>query len=101
VVFCLFFREEDVTKTVYPLPRHSCHGAKPEGEREKGNVSETRTKLDTVCNAVREELVRCGRDRYTLSIITTYIKMTRPQIDNALRIIQKLKGKGSFILQPL
>ena len=80
---------------MYPLPANSHHAISQTNEG--GSIADTGTKLDKVCNAVREELVKCGEDRYFLSIITTHVKMTHPQVETVLRMIQKLKGKGSAL----
>lgn len=92
----LFFSEDDVTKTMYGgSPGNSSQGTSQVSGGRDGvdGDTRTRTKLDTVCDAVREELVKCGEERYFLSIITTHIKKTRPEVEMVLRMIQKLKGK--------
>ena len=51
-------------------------------------------KVDLVCTSVREVLAEKGENHYLLSIITSYIKMSRPDLESVLSMIQKLKGQG-------
>ena len=62
--------------------------AVPTDERLKGS----RSKVDLVCESVREALVAMDENKYLLSIITSHVKMTSPQLETILRKIQKLKG---------
>ena len=57
-------------------------------ERLKGSQS----KVDLVCESVREALMAVGENKYLLSIITSYVRMSSPQLETVLSIIQKLKG---------
>ncbi len=96
IIFCR--SEEDVTKTMYGLPITSSHGNSRASEGGGANSNaKAQTKLDTVCDAVREELVKCGQERYFLSIITAHIKKTRPELEMVLQMIQKLKGNFFFL----
>ena len=86
-------REEDVCVTMYPSVTSSTNGHHdpPPTRGEEGG--QDKSKLDCVCDAVREELQRCGENFYLLSIITTYIKMTQPRVETVLCMIQALKGQ--------
>lgn len=49
-------------------------------------------KVDLVCTAVRDTLTKMGENFYFLSIITSYVKMSQPDLQTVLSMIQKLKG---------
>ena len=50
-------------------------------------------KVDHVCVAVRKALNKLGANKYLLSIITTHVKMTNPELEIVLEMIKQLKGK--------
>lgn len=52
------------------------------------------SKVDLVCTVVRNVLAKMGENRYLLSIITSYVRMSQPDLETVLSMIQKLKGKG-------
>ena len=52
-------------------------------------------KVDLVCSAVRDALTKMGENFYFLSIITSYVKMSQPDLETVLSMIQKLKGERS------
>ena len=52
-------------------------------------------KVDRVCEAMRDVLVEMGEKAYLLSIITTHVKMTKPEVETVLNMIQKLKGQSA------
>ncbi len=52
-------------------------------------------KVDTVCIAVRKELVKMGENTYLLSIITTYVKLTKPELEIVLSMIERVKGQNA------
>lgn len=81
-------REEDVSKALYPVSIGAPAG------RSVVALGETpkESKVDLVCKAVREVLVKMGENRYLLSIITSYVKMSRPDLETVLSMILKLKG---------
>ena len=51
-----------------------------------------RNKVDRICVALRGALSELGPSKYLLSIITTYVKMTEPQLETVLGMIKQLKG---------
>lgn len=57
------------------------------GEGGQGN------KVDRVCVSLREAMNEVGPNKYLLSIITTYVKMTEPRLETVLGIIKQLKGR--------
>lgn len=88
-------REEDVSETMYPDSFHS-PSAHDEVLGTRSLSPKGTGKVDLVCTAVREVLVGKGENHYLLSIITSYIKMSRPDLESVLTMIQKLKGQGSI-----
>ena len=54
-------------------------------------------KVDRVCVAVRRALTKLGANKYLLSIITTHVKMTHPELETVLGMIKQLKGKKSRV----
>lgn len=79
---------EDVCKTLYPG-----------GTREEGVWQEVEPgcKVDRVCEAVRRGLMEAGEDTYMLSIITSYVRMSQPQLETVLSVIHRLKGWSSCV----
>ena len=76
---------------MYPQASGSAEGgglAEEAGQEAEQNGS----KVNRVCEALRKVLVEMGENKYLLPIITTYIKMTDPQLETVLSIIQKIKG---------
>ena len=57
-------------------------------------------KVDRVCVALRKALNCVGANKYLLSIITTYVKMSNPELETVLKMVKQLKGKinGMIIL---
>lgn len=81
-LFIANLSEVDVTNTMYSF-----------------NYSEQRTKksypqsnkIDAVCTAVREAMMKVNQEKFLLPILTSYVKMTKSQMDVALRRVQELK----------
>ncbi|XP_046853969.1 putative elongator complex protein 1 [Xenia sp. Carnegie-2017] len=48
-------------------------------------------KVDTICDMMRETLKDIDSNKYILSILTSYVKNTSPQLESALKIIKDLK----------
>lgn len=82
----LFFtelREEDVTKTMYPPPitksvQVSTH---PDGK-----------KLDLICDAMRAAMEAINPRKFCLSILTSHVKKTTPELEIVLQKVQELQG---------
>lgn len=49
------------------------------------------TKIDQICDAMRNTLESIDKNKYLLSILTTYAKKSVPQLDSALKEIKKLQ----------
>ena len=92
----LFLRNEDVTTTMYSghQPSTDDGAAVTTDEDSVSNTSTDgeRNKVDLVCVALRRTLSELGPNKYLLSIITTYVKMTEPQLESVLEMIKQLKG---------
>jgi len=84
-LFLTDLKEEDVTVTMYAdyysEPRQTSDVATPEG-----------SKVNRVCDAIRNALEAAGHNRYLLSILTTYVKKTDPELEKVLTIIKDLKA---------
>lgn len=89
-VFLTELSNDDVTKTLYPRTLLAGHPDKELGEKD-ASVAPVEYKMDRVCRAVREVLVGLGENHYFLSIITSYVKMSRPDLETVLTMIMKLK----------
>ena len=80
-------REEDTSKTLYLKPTDHPDAA-------EGTPGSKETKVDTVCAALRKALMRMGENHYCLSIITSYVKMSQPDLESVLSMIMRLKGQN-------
>ncbi|XP_069867301.1 elongator complex protein 1 isoform X1 [Dipodomys merriami] len=81
----LFFtelKEEDVTKTMYPPPVTSnLHLSRdPDGK-----------KLDLICDAMRAAMENINPHKYCLSILTSHVKKTTPELELVLQKVHKLQ----------
>ena len=77
-------------------------GEGAEGEEGEGGdrcdaEGQGNNKVDRVCVAVRKALNKLGANKYLLSIITTYVKMTDPELETVLGMIKTLKGKKACV----
>ncbi|ELW64582.1 Elongator complex protein 1 [Tupaia chinensis] len=87
----LFFtelKEEDVTKTMYPPPvTNSVQPSRdPEGK-----------KLDLVCDAMRAAMENINPHRYFLSILTSHVKKTTPELEIVLQKVHELQGTAPSV----
>ncbi|XP_055973206.1 elongator complex protein 1 [Sorex fumeus] len=86
----LFFtelKEEDVTKTMYP----------PLVARELDKLSEDLegNKVDLICDAMRAAMENINPHKYCLSILTSHVKKTTPELEVVLQKVHKLQGNGT------
>ena len=82
-----------MTTTMYPGLQQQQQHISDGGEGEGGDAESHCNKVDRVCVAVRRALTKLGANKYLLSIITTHVKMTHPELEMVLGIIKQLKGK--------
>ncbi|XP_004600345.2 elongator complex protein 1 [Sorex araneus] len=86
----LFFtelKEEDVTKTMYP----------PLVARELDKLSRDPegNKVDLICDAMRVAMENINPHKYCLSILTSHVKKTTPELEVVLQKVHKLQGSGT------
>ena len=86
---------------MYPNP--SREAGEAGDSREAGVAGDSReagvgTKVDRVCEAVRDALVSMGTNKYLLSIITTHVRETTPNLEVVLAVLKQLKGMALFVL---
>ncbi|XP_053422312.1 elongator complex protein 1 [Nycticebus coucang] len=82
----LFFtelKEEDVTKTMYPPTVASSVQLSRESDE---------SKLDLICNAMRAAMENINPHKYCLSILTSHIKKTTPELEIVLQKVHELQG---------
>ncbi|XP_017659129.1 elongator complex protein 1 isoform X2 [Nannospalax galili] len=82
-LFLTELKEEDVTKTMYPPPVTSCTqiSRDPDGK-----------KLDLICDAMRAALENISPHKYCLSILTSHVKKTIPELEIVLQKVHELQG---------
>ncbi|XP_029775496.1 elongator complex protein 1 [Suricata suricatta] len=79
-------REEDVTKTMYPPPVTSTAqpSKDPDGK-----------KVDLICDALRAAMENINPHKYCLSILTSHVKKTTPELEIVLQKVHELQGNAS------
>nr|XP_030714948.1 elongator complex protein 1 isoform X4 [Globicephala melas] len=85
----LFFtelKEEDVTKTMYPPPVNSTVqlSSDPDGK-----------KVDLICDAMRAAMENINPHKYCLSILTSHVKKTTPELEIVLQKVHELQGSAA------
>ncbi|KAJ8268913.1 hypothetical protein COCON_G00115200 [Conger conger] len=81
-LFLTELKEEDTTKTMYPCPLNN--GAQT-GPGSSGN------KVDIVCDALRSTMETEDPHKYCLSILTSHVKKTTPELEIALQKVHELR----------
>ncbi|KAF3821189.1 hypothetical protein GH733_011342, partial [Mirounga leonina] len=84
----LFFtelKEEDVTKTMYPPPVTSTSTVQPSKDPDG-------KKVDLVCDALRAAMESINPHKYCLSILTSHVKKTAPELEIVLQKVHELQG---------
>uniref|UniRef100_A0A8C8RGH4 Elongator complex protein 1 n=1 Tax=Pelusios castaneus TaxID=367368 RepID=A0A8C8RGH4_9SAUR len=85
----LFFtelKEEDFTKTMYPSPVSS--NIQPQ---QCPDVK----KVDLICDAMRAAMEKISPQKYCLSILTSHVKKTTPELEIALQKVHELRESVS------
>ncbi|ELR18862.1 elongator complex protein 1, putative [Acanthamoeba castellanii str. Neff] len=59
----------------------------------KGTKVRSSTKVNTICDAMREALKRVDAKKYLLSILTSYVKKVPPALEEALLMIRDLRNQ--------
>ncbi|XP_054440536.1 elongator complex protein 1 [Pteronotus mesoamericanus] len=84
----LFFtelKEEDVTKTMYPPP---VPGTTPVSGGPEGR------KVDLICDAMRAAMESINPHKYCLSILTSHVKKSTPELEIVLQKVHELQGNA-------
>ncbi|XP_067666360.1 elongator complex protein 1-like [Haliotis asinina] len=82
-LFLTDLQEEDVTVTMYT----AAYNRHPQPD------SQVTSKVDTVCDHVREALTHLDRDKYLLTILTSYVRRSKPDLEAALTLVKSLREK--------
>ncbi|XP_063312037.1 elongator complex protein 1 [Pelobates fuscus] len=81
-LFLTEIKEEDVTTTMYPTEAVS---VKPPSQ------SLHVKKVDVICDAMRAAMENINPQKYCLSILTSYVRKTRPELETALQKVHELR----------
>ncbi|KAF9415343.1 hypothetical protein BGZ94_000121 [Podila epigama] len=116
-LFLSFLRNEDVTETLYPLSGsgasqnknsalvkqqspvfvRSSHGGKTKyGVPVAPELAE---KVNTICDAVRNELDKLDQTVYINSILTTHVRKSPPDLEAALILLAQLKDQDQAMAE--
>ncbi|CAL8262436.1 unnamed protein product [Lota lota] len=82
-LFLTELREEDTTATMYPRPLNV----------PVPSPMTRAKKLDVVCDALRHTMESMDPDKYCLSILTSHVKKTVPELEIALQKVHDLRAK--------
>lgn len=80
-LFLTELKGEDTTKTMYPRPE--------DAPLQSCKVPEK--KVDTVCDALRNTMESMDPNKYCLSILTTHVRKTIPELEIALQKVHELR----------
>ncbi|KAM3939198.1 elongator complex protein 1 [Leptodactylus fuscus] len=83
-LFLTEIKEEDVTTTMYPT-----HSASPSFQHSGAK------KVDIICDVMREALSKLNPQKYCLSILTSYVRKTTPELETALQKVHELRESPS------
>ncbi|KAF9164239.1 hypothetical protein DFQ26_001667 [Actinomortierella ambigua] len=103
-LFLSFLRNEDVTKTLYPVTGTLTTSPPPAFANAKGVVTAAAAaadpeKVNTICEAVRKELETMDRKTYINTILTTHVRMTPPNLESALTLLAELRGQDAALAE--
>ncbi|KAF9363866.1 hypothetical protein BGX34_003149 [Mortierella sp. NVP85] len=115
-LFLSFLRNEDVTKTMYPLSG-SGSGSKQQQQQQqppsrnharsnggkggyRGPIApELADKVNRICDAVRKELEPLDKNTYINSVLTTYVRKSPPDLESALLRLVELRDKDQALAE--
>uniref|UniRef100_A0A8C9TA13 Elongator complex protein 1 n=1 Tax=Scleropages formosus TaxID=113540 RepID=A0A8C9TA13_SCLFO len=80
-LFLTELKEEDTTKTMYPCQSTTLGTPSAGGSQ---------SKVDTVCDALRVAMETSDPKRYCLSILTSHVKKSKPELEVALQKVHEL-----------
>ncbi|KAJ8015545.1 hypothetical protein DPEC_G00027240 [Dallia pectoralis] len=81
-LFLTELREEDTTTTMYPCPGNATGQPAPGASGKK---------VDIVCEALRSTMESIDQHKYCLSVLTTHVKKTVPELEVALQKVHELR----------
>nr|XP_046262675.1 elongator complex protein 1 [Scatophagus argus]XP_046262676.1 elongator complex protein 1 [Scatophagus argus] len=81
-LFLTELMEEDTTSSMYP---------RPEGSLVQTQLVSGQKKVDVVCDALRSSMETLGQNKFFLSILTTHVKKTVPELEIALQKVHELR----------
>ncbi|XP_044161324.1 elongator complex protein 1 isoform X1 [Bufo gargarizans] len=81
-LFLTEIKEEDVTTTMYPT-RAASSGPSSQKSGAK--------KVDIICDAMRTAMEKLNPQKYCLSILTSYVRKTTPELETALLKVHELR----------
>ncbi|XP_044274836.1 elongator complex protein 1 isoform X2 [Varanus komodoensis] len=84
-LFLTELKEEDFTKTMYP-PLNPANACEP-------HSSDTK-KVDLICDAMRTAMENINASKYCLSILTSYVKKSPPELETVLQRIRELREQA-------
>ncbi|CAD5114953.1 DgyrCDS3987 [Dimorphilus gyrociliatus] len=82
-LFLADLNEQNVTKTMYHFMYIS----------DRKNT-ESGCKVDLICDALRGKMTKIDFDKFLLSILTTFIKKSKREVEKALLLIKRLQDEG-------
>uniref|UniRef100_A0A3B3UYP6 Elongator complex protein 1 n=1 Tax=Poecilia latipinna TaxID=48699 RepID=A0A3B3UYP6_9TELE len=88
-LFLTELKEEDTTCTMYPRPESS----PPQSQAVSGQK-----KVDIVCDALRKALEAMDANKFCLSILTSHVKKTVPELEIALQKVHELRGEPYLLI---
>uniref|UniRef100_H3D601 Elongator complex protein 1 n=1 Tax=Tetraodon nigroviridis TaxID=99883 RepID=H3D601_TETNG len=83
-LFLTELREEDTTSSMYP---------RPDGATVQTQPVAAPKKVDVVCDALRIAMETLDPNKYFLSILTSHVKKTVPELETALQKVHELRVK--------
>uniref|UniRef100_A0A8C7UBP6 Elongator complex protein 1 n=1 Tax=Oncorhynchus mykiss TaxID=8022 RepID=A0A8C7UBP6_ONCMY len=81
-LFLTELKEEDTTTTMYPCPVNTTGQSAP---------AACGKKVDIVCDALRRTMESMDQHKYCLSILTSHVKKTVPELEVALQKVHELR----------
>ncbi|KAG8593890.1 hypothetical protein GDO81_000980 [Engystomops pustulosus] len=81
-LFLTEIKEEDVTTTMYPT-----HSASSVPSAQKSGAK----KVDIICDVMRAAMEKLNPQKYCLSILTSYVRKTAPELETALQKVHELR----------
>ncbi|KAL7395027.1 hypothetical protein ABVT39_009016 [Epinephelus coioides] len=81
-LFLTELKEEDTTSTMYPRHESSPVQTQPASGQKK---------VDVVCDALRSAMESMDQNKFFLSILTTHVKKTVPELEIALQKVHELR----------